>query len=87
MNKESEELEIMKQNYYGFNLSETRVHEIVEHALKRNEPVKLLKEKKYLNDEWYMLFGKCPVCNHYNLFTSNYCSNCGQALEKIEKEE
>lgn len=61
--------------------------DVVEKALKRNEPVKLLKEKKYLHDEWYMLFGKCPVCNHYNLFTSNYCSNCGQALERIEKGE
>ena len=67
--------------------STKKYFDIVEEALKRNEPVKLLKEKKYLHDEWYMLFGKCPVCNHYNLFTSNYCSNCGQALEKIKEGE
>lgn len=64
-----------------------KAYTIIEETPKRNEPVKLLKVKKYLHDECYVLFGKCPVCNHYNLFTSNYCSNCSQALERIEKEE
>ena len=57
----------------------------IEEALKRNEPVKLLKEKKYLHEfEWYTVFGKCPLCNHYNPSTANYCGNCGQALEKLD---
>ncbi len=57
-------------------------------AIKRNEPVKLLKEKKYLYEfEWYTVFGKCPLCNHYNPSTANYCGNCGQALEKLDWSE
>ena len=57
----------------------------LQELVKRNEPVKLLKEKKYLHEfEWYTVFGKCPLCGHYNPSTANYCGNCGQALEKFD---
>lgn len=57
---------------------------------KHNEPVKLLKEEgeeEYQWDEWWTPVGKCPLCNQYNKCSAKYCSECGQALEKIEKGE
>ncbi|HKM29650.1 MAG TPA: zinc ribbon domain-containing protein [Bacilli bacterium] len=71
---------------YLSDIESTKKHfDIIEQALKRNEPVKLLKEKKYLHEfEWYTVFGKCPLCKHYNPSTANYCGNCGQALEKFD---
>ena len=67
--------------------STKKYFDIVEEALKRNEPVKLLKEKgkeEYEWDEWFTTFGKCPLCNRYNPCSAKYCLKCGQALETID---
>ena len=71
--------------YYVGNIESTRKYfHIIEQALKRNEPVKLLKEEgeeEYQYDEWWTTMGICPLCNRQNPCSANYCMECGQALD------
>lgn len=65
----------------------TSEYNIIKKALKRNEPVKVLKRKDIAVDRFF-----CPECNYYlayvstthtnsKLFKKNYCPHCGQKLE------
>lgn len=88
MNKELEALNILRDNHIQFtkekygkldkekleniiNLKLAR-WDILEEAIKRNEPMKPIKQ----NDS----FGLCPICKQ-DLGRTNYCDNCGQRLD------
>lgn len=74
--------------------------DILEKALKRNQPMKLLYYKDdagsegYEKDEWWTYMGICPNCGKQMPIRFNYCGECGQMLIKhdldkddIEKEK
>ena len=73
MSKELEALESIKnhcKHYYDANLSGLGAYKIVEHALKRNEPMKPTKDGEH---------HRCPKCAH--IVDNHYCSDCGQSLD------
>lgn len=103
MSKELEALESIKKTiisstrgdrgfeyYYVSEIESTKKDfDIVEEALKRNEPMKpLLKDMGF---EHYDIY--CPSCKEYigyrrnsvrQSFTRKYCSECGQRIEEEE---
>ena len=63
--------------YYLSDIESTKKHfDIIEQALKRNEPIKPIKQ----NDS----FGLCPICKT-DLGRTNYCETCGQRLDWSDK--
>ena len=50
--------------------------ELVEQALKRNEPMKVDSPKQYVG----LGYSKCPKCG-IPIIQDCYCSNCGQKLD------
>ena len=55
--------------------------EIIEEALKRNEPMKV-----DLTTARFERFYKCPNCGGYNnMERSSYCPDCGQRLDWSDK--
>ncbi len=92
MSKELEAYKIIEEEIIGsindgrtkriINLYKKQL-QIIEEALKRNEPIKL-KTKRVevsLNLKWYRQHDYCPTCDEELYTTSNYCPHCGQKLD------
>ncbi len=85
---------------YVSDIESTKEHfDIIEQALKRNEPVRLLvhddnyamleakSAEDYNYDEWYCAMGYCPICGEQNPIGNNFCGKCGNKLDKFWKEK
>ena len=90
MSKELEAYKIIEEEIIGsindgrtkriINLYKKQL-EIIEEALKRNEPMKV-----DLTTARFERFYKCPNCGGYNnMERSSYCPDCGQRLDWSDK--
>jgi len=90
MSKELESYKIIEEEIIGsindgrtkriINLYKKQL-EIIEEALKRNEPMKV-----DLTTARFERFYKCPNCGGYNnMERSSYCPDCGQRLDWSDK--
>lgn len=55
--------------------------DILEQALKRNEPMKLKTKRVKVSIDDYRIDDYCPTCDEELYATSNYCPHCGQKLD------
>jgi len=55
--------------------------EIIEQALKRNEPMKIKTKRVKVSIDDYRIDDYCPTCDEELYTTSNYCPHCGQKLD------
>ena len=62
--------------YGGIVIASTKDYRTVAEAIKRNEPMKVIKEHKGYS---------CPKCNVSVFDEYNYCYDCGQALDWTDK--
>ena len=99
MSKELEALNILRDNHIQFtreryekldketlqNIINRKLArwDILELALKRNEPMKVDLKTKYALP-YSGTYYKCPKCNQYNPCSARYCMKCGQALDWSE---
>lgn len=93
MNKELEAYKIIEEEIIGsindgrtkriINLYEKQL-QIIEEALKRNEPMKLKTKRVKVSIDDYRIDDYCPTCDEELYTTSNYCPHCGQRLDWSE---
>lgn len=63
------------------NDEKSRCFSLAVDALEKQIPKKPLEEKRYYG------IGKCPTCNAVFMDnTTNYCGNCGQAIDWSDSE-
>ena len=55
--------------------------QLIEQALKRNEPIKLKTNNVQVSIDGYRIDYYCPTCDEELYTTSNYCPHCGQKLD------
>ena len=68
--------------YYLSDIESTKKHfDIIEQALKRNEPKKLKTKRVKVSIDDYRTDDYCPTCDGELYTTSNYCPYCGQKLD------
>ena len=58
-------------------------YDLLKQALKRNEPMKIKRERISLGRGWYRFEQRCPICN-FETNKGEYCLHCGQKLDWSE---
>ena len=94
MSKELESYKIIEEEIIG-SINDGRTKriiklykkqlQIIEEALKRNEPMKLKTKRVKVSIDDYRIDDYCPTCDEELYTTSNYCPHCGQKLDWSER--